>query len=137
MFFKTRAEKNHLFSEDLNPKDRQEPDSLLYWRQLRNWKRSQGGISAPCCSKAERSTGLCRGQERGQDGLAPALPEGSEEKGQSWVQAAPGRSRAQTDLPGTQLHFIINRKFSCMVLGWIFQRSSLIFGCNFQASLES
>lgn len=133
MFFKTRAEKNHLFSEDLNPKDRQEPDSLLYWRQLRNWKRSQGGISAPYCSKAEWSTGLCRGQ----DGLAPALPEGSEEKGQSWVQAAPGRSRAQTDLPGTQLHFIINRKFSCMVLRLIFQHSSLIFCCNFQGSLDS
>lgn len=46
-------------------------------------------------------------------------------------------SPTQTDVPRTQLCFIINRKINCMVLGWVFQHSSLVFGCNFQASSRS
>lgn len=46
-------------------------------------------------------------------------------------------SPTQADVPRTQLCFIINRKINCMVLGWVFQHSSLVFGCNFQASSRS
>lgn len=57
-----------------------------------------------------------------------------------WLRAYSAKAergeRAQTDGPGTQVHFILNRKYCCVVLGWISQHSSYFIGSHFQSSWD-